>query len=151
MRKLITLTAIAALAASSVTAFADGTPSMKDTPAPAPTPAWDIAFGGYLASDYMFRGISQSAHWPSGSAYVEYRYNVVPTVQFYSGVAIESIDYPNRAASETDFYFGVRPTIDKLALDFGGWYYWYPGGHTYTGLDDSDEKLYQRRFCRPQC
>ena len=53
---------------------------------------------------------------------------------FIAESAIESIDYPNRAASETDFYFGVRPTFDKLALDFGGWYYWYPGGRTFNGL-----------------
>ena len=52
---------------------------------------------------------------------------------FIPAISIESIDYPNRAASETDFYFGVRPTFDKLALDFGGWYYWYPGGRTFNG------------------
>ena len=119
--------------ASSASAIADGTPSLKDKPVAAPTPDWDIAFGGYVASDYMFRGISQSAHWPSGSAYTELRYNIQPTIQLYSGISIESIDYPNRAASETDFYFGVRPTFDKLALDFGGWYYWYPGGRLFAG------------------
>jgi hypothetical protein len=134
MRKLTTLTALALLMASSASAIADGTPSLKDKPVAAPTPDWDIAFGGYVASDYMFRGISQSAHWPSGSAYTELRYNIQPTIQLYSGISIESIDYPNRAASETDFYFGVRPTFDKLALDFGGWYYWYPGGKTFNGL-----------------
>jgi hypothetical protein len=133
MRKLTTMTALALLIASSASAIADGTPSLKDKPVAAPTPDWDIAFGGYVASDYMFRGISQSAHWPSGSAYTELRYNVQPTVQLYSGISIESIDYPNRAASETDFYFGVRPTFDKFALDFGGWYYWYPGGRLFDG------------------
>src|SRR5271157_3325348 len=135
MRKLTTFTALALLMASSATAIADGTPSLKDKPAPVVTPDWDIAFGGSLASNYMFRGISQSGNLPSGSAYTELRYNVQPTLQLYSGISIESIDYPNRAASETDFYFGVRPTFDKLALDFGGWYYWYPGGRTFNGLD----------------
>ncbi len=135
MRKLTTLTALALLMASSASAIADGAPSLKDKPVAAPTPDWDIAFGGYVASDYMFRGISQSAHLPSGAAYTELRYNIQPTIQLYSGISIESIDYPNRAASETDFYFGVRPTFDKLALDFGGWYYWYPGGQTFNGLE----------------
>ena len=136
MRKLTTITAIALLMAGSAAAIADGMPSLKDKPvAAAPTPDWDIAFGGSLASNYMFRGISQSANWPSGAAYTEFRYNIQPTLQLYSGVSIESIDYPNRAASETDFYFGVRPTFDKLALDFGGWYYWYPGGRTFNGLN----------------
>ncbi len=43
----------------------------------------------------------------------------------------ESIDFPNNAAAEIDFYGGIRPTFDKLALDFGFWYYWYPGGNCY--------------------
>ena len=160
MRKLTTITAIALLMASSASAIADGTPSLKDQPVAAPAPAWDIAFGGNLASDYMFRGISQSANWPSGSAYAEFRYNIQPTIQLYSGISIESIDYPNRAASETDFYFGVRPTFDKLALDFGGWYYWYPGGRSLTAQLNrcsnrlsADRipkyKLHQRLFRRP--
>ncbi|MGO9474250.1 MAG: TorF family putative porin [Rhodomicrobium sp.] len=109
--------------------------SMKDT-APA-TPDWDIAFGGYMASDYIFRGITQSNHQPSVNAYSELRYNVNPTVQFYAGSAMESIDFPNRAAGEDDFYFGVRPTIDKLSLDFGGWFYWYPGGRLFDGTTDA--------------
>ena len=131
MRKLTTFTALALLMASPVSAIADGL-SLKDAPAPA-APAWDIAFGGGIASNYMFRGISQSANLPSGSAYTEFRYNINPTLQGYAGVAIESIDFPNRAASETDFYFGIRPTFDKLSLDIGGWYYWYPGGDLYNG------------------
>ena len=41
--------------------------------------------------------------------------------------------FPNRAAAEIDFYAGFRPTFDPLTLDFGGWYYWYPGGQCYNG------------------
>jgi uncharacterized protein (TIGR02001 family) len=114
-------------------AAADETGSMKDkTPAP-PSPNWDIAFGGYMASDYNFRGISQSNRWPSGSAYSELRYNPWPNLQLYYGNAIENVDYPNRAAGEVDSYGGIRPTFDKLTLDFGAWYYWYPGGRRYDG------------------
>jgi hypothetical protein len=134
MLKLTTFAAIAAIAAGSVAALADGAPSMKDKPAAAPaTPDFDIAFGGGIASDYVFRGISQSDRWPSGSAYTELRYNVTPTVQFYDAIAINSIDYPNRAAAEVDFYGGIRPTFDKLAFDFGYWFYWYPGGQLFDG------------------
>jgi len=108
--------------------------SLKDTPAAAPTPDWDIAFGSYAATDYIFRGISQSAREPSVSSYSELRYNLKPDLQLYFGSSGESIDFPNRAAAEVDFYAGVRPTFGKLALDFGGWYYWYPGGREYNGL-----------------
>ncbi len=123
------------LLASSVAAAADGTGGMKDQAAATPvSPNWDIAFGGYTASDYIFRGITQSAHWPTVSGYSELRYNPLKDVQLYAGSSTESIDYPNRAAAEVDFYGGVRPTFDKLALDFGFWYYWYPGGRLFDGL-----------------
>jgi hypothetical protein len=101
-------------------------------PPPAPTPTWDIAFGSALMTDYNFRGITQSAHRPSVAAYFEPRYNINSNLQLYAGVSGESIDFPNRAAAEIDFYGGIRPTFDKLALDAGFWYYYYPGGQCFN-------------------
>jgi hypothetical protein len=103
-------------------------------PAAAPTSPWDIAFGGALMTDYEFRGITQSAHKASVAAYSELRYNFNPNLQVYYGNAGESIDFPNHAAAEIDFYGGIRPTFGKLALDFGFWYYYYPGGINFNGL-----------------
>ncbi len=133
MRTPFKFAALALFLASSVTAAADGTGGMKDQAAAPANPDWDIAFGGYTESDYIFRGITQSAHWPSVGGYTEFRYNPVKDVQLYAGNSMESIDYPNQAAAEVDFYGGIRPTFDKLALDFGGWYYWYPGGREFPG------------------
>jgi len=82
-------------------------------------------------TDYNFRGISQSNHKPSTQAGFELRYNSTPSLQWYGGISGESINFPNNAAAEIDFYAGVRPTFDKLALDFGAWYYWYPGGQCF--------------------
>jgi hypothetical protein len=84
-------------------------------------------------SDYMWRGISQSEHRPSVAAYFEPRYNFNDSLQGYVGFSGESIDFPNRAAAEIDFYGGIRPTFGKAAFDFGGWYYYYPGGNCYSG------------------
>ncbi len=98
----------------------------------APSP-WDVAFGGALMNDYMFRGITQSAHKPSVAAYVEPRYNITKDLQLYAGISGESIDFPNRAAAEIDFYGGIRPTFDKFAFDLGVWYYYYPGGQQFNG------------------
>jgi uncharacterized protein (TIGR02001 family) len=132
--------AVIAFGLSVPTAFAaDLTMPVKAPPAAAPaaTSPWDIAFGGALMTDYEFRGITQSAHKPSAAAYSELRYNVNPTLQLYYGNSGESIDFPNHAAAEIDFYGGVRPTFDKLALDFGFWYYDYPGGITFNGLGNA--------------
>jgi uncharacterized protein Gcw-chp len=107
----------------------------KAPPAPPPPPPspWDVAITAALMTDYNFRGITQSAHRPSTQAGFELRYTVNPQWQYYAGISGESIDFPNRAAAEIDFYGGVRPTFDKLALDFGAWYYYYPGGQCFNG------------------
>ncbi len=104
----------------------------KAPPKPVVVSPWDIAFGAALMSDYNFRGITQSNHKPSVAAYFEPRYNINENLQLYAGVSGESISFPNRAAAEVDFYTGVRPTFGKLALDFGFWEYYYPGGQCFN-------------------
>ena len=99
---------------------------------------WDIAFGSAIMSDYNFRGITQSNHHPSVASYFEPRYNFKDSLQGYLGVSGESISFPNRAAAEIDFYGGIRPTFGKLALDFGAWYYWYPGGDCFNAAVPGD-------------
>ena len=108
---------------------------VKKAPEKAPEyPQWDAAFGAVLTSDYNFRGISQSNHKPAVIAYFEQRYNPWKDLQFYGGMGAASISFPNRAAAEVDFFAGVRPTFGALALDFGAWYYWYPGGQCFNNL-----------------
>ncbi len=111
-------------------------------PAAAVLTPWDIAFGSAVMSDYNFRGVTQSNHKPSVAAYVEPRYNFNDSLQGYAGISGESISFPNRAAAEIDFYAGIRPTFGKLALDFGFWEYYYPGGQCFhDGLADCGPTL----------
>jgi uncharacterized protein (TIGR02001 family) len=131
MRKLV-LSVVAAVALATPALSADRMVTKAAPPPPPPNP-WDVAFGGAFVSDYIFRGITQSNHKPSVWAYFEPRYNVNPYLQLYAGIAGESISFPNRAAAEIDGYAGIRPTFGPLALDFGGWYYWYPGGSCFNG------------------
>jgi uncharacterized protein (TIGR02001 family) len=130
MRKII-LSAVAAVALATPALAADMKVAAVAPVAP-PNP-WDVAFGGGITSDYIFRGITQSNHKPSVTAYFEPRYNVTKDLQYYVGIAGESISFPNRAAAEVDIYGGFRPTFGPLALDFGVWYYWYPGGQCFNG------------------
>jgi hypothetical protein len=137
--RLIGAAALLAVSASSaLAADLGGSGSYKDAPAAAPSSPWDYAFGGSIANDYVFRGISQSARSPSVSAYGELRYNINSTLQLYGALAGNSIDFPNRASSEIDFYGGIRPTLGKLSLDLGYWYYWYPSGQEYNGLGGAE-------------
>ena len=128
--KKFTLAAMAALAFSAAPAFAADMP-VKAVKAAEP-PAWDIAFGSAIASDYIWRGITQSNHNPSVAAYFEPRYALNKDTQLYAGIGGASISFPNRAAAEIDLYAGFRPTIGKFAFDFGVWYYWYPGGQCFN-------------------
>jgi hypothetical protein len=107
--------------------------AVKAPPAAAPPPSpWDVAISSALMTDYNFRGVTQSNHRPSTQAGFELRYNWNATLQSYAGISGESIDFPNRAAAEIDFYAGIRPTFDKLALDFGFWEYYYPDGQCFN-------------------
>ena len=129
--KKVVLSVVAAVAFAAPALAADLKMPLKAPPAPASP--WDFAFGDAIMTDYMFRGITQSAHRASVAAYFEPRYNFSDSLQGYLGLSSESIDFPNHAAAEVDFYGGIRPTFGKLALDFGGWYYYYPGGQCFSG------------------
>jgi hypothetical protein len=132
--KKFTMAAVAAFAlASGSASAADLVTKARPMVAPAP-PAWDLAFGSAVASDYIFRGVTQSNHQPSVAAYFEPRYNINKDHMLYVGIGGASISFPNRAAGEVDFYAGYRPTFDKFAFDFGVWYYWYPGGQCFSAI-----------------
>jgi hypothetical protein len=131
--KKVVLSVVGALAVMSTSAFAADMP-VKAVKAPVVTPsAWDLAFGSAIMNDYVFRGVTQSNHKGSVAAYFEPRYNINANWQLYAGLSGESISFANRAAAEIDFYGGVRPTFGPLALDFGYFYYYYPGGQCFGG------------------
>jgi hypothetical protein len=126
MKKLVLTAALLAMTAGS--SFAADMPLKAPAAAPAPFNPWDFAFGSAIMSDYIFRGITQSNHNPSVTAYFEPRYNVNKDLQLYIGTSAESISFANRAAAEVDIYGGIRPTFGAAAFDFGVWGYLYPGG-----------------------
>jgi hypothetical protein len=127
MKKLVLGATVVAMTGA---AFAADMPlKAVNAPAPAPFDPWDIAFGGAVMNDYLFRGVSQSNHNPSVAAYFEPRYNVTKDLQLYVGTSTESITFANRAAAEVDVYGGIRPTVGAFAFDVGVWGYLYPGGN----------------------
>jgi len=132
MKKVTLLATVLAMVAGSAMAADMPVKALKAPPPPAFDP-WDIAFGGAVMSDYIFRGVTQSNHQPSVAAYFEPRYNVTKDLQLYVGVSAESISFANRAAAEVDVYGGVRPTFGAFAFDIGVWGYLYPGGSCVDG------------------
>ena len=115
MKKLVLLATALAMVSGSALAADMPVKAVKAPPPPAFDP-WDIAFGGGITNDYIFRGITQSNHKPSVNAYFEPRYNVTKDFQLYVGVGGASISFPNRAAAEIDAYGGARPTVGHVRL-----------------------------------
>ncbi|SFL27545.1 conserved hypothetical protein [Bradyrhizobium sp. NFR13] len=130
MKKIVVASAAVLAMGMSAASAADLGAKMykKAPPVVAAFDPWDIAFGSSITNDYVFRGITQSNHKPSVTAYFEPRYNVTKDVQLYAGVSGSSISFTNRASMELDGYVGIRPTWGAAAFDFGFWYYGYPGG-----------------------
>jgi uncharacterized protein (TIGR02001 family) len=132
MKKMVLAAAVLAVTAGS--AFAADMPlKAVKAPPPAAFDPWDIAFGSAVMNDYIFRGITQSNHNASVTAYFEPRYNVTKDLQLYIGTSTESISFSNRAAAEVDIYGGIRPTFGAAAFDIGVWGYLYPGGTCFFG------------------
>jgi uncharacterized protein (TIGR02001 family) len=91
--------------------------------APAETKVVDFAFGLRAASDYNFRGISQSDRGFSPQGYGELQFfdNFL-----YAGVAGYGVDLPTKPLMELDLTAGIRPKFGPFTFDFGVIGYVYP-------------------------
>lgn len=147
--KKVVLSVVAALAVAASAAPASAADMAVKGPAAAPPPppiTLDIAVGGSVTSDYLFRGISQSNKGPSGGAYFEPDLTT-PIGTFYAGIAAWSIDWPinfgfTAPSAEVDFYGGWRNSWGPLSVDLGMIYYYYPsetaiaiGPNLFKGFD----------------
>ena len=105
-------------------------------PAPADerTFTYSLNIGG--ASDYVFRGVSQSSNDPVPQGGADAAYGIL-----YGGVWASGIDFDNAppANAEVDWYGGIKPTWSSpfgiVNFDFGGIYYSYPAADPFPGAD----------------
>lgn len=91
--------------------------------------AVDVSFNIGVATDYVFRGISQTDEDPQIFAGAD-----VTSGIFYGGVWASNVDFLDGTDFEFDVYAGVRPTLGPATLDLGVIYYGYtdaPGGADY--------------------
>ena len=127
MMKTTTLATALVLAATAVPALGADLLYKKAAPPPAPAPSmFDIALGTAIATDYNFRGISQSDRGPSVSGYFEPRFKIAPNFEIYAGIGGLSVKLPTDPTAEIDLYAGIRPTFGPVNFDFGVLYYYYP-------------------------
>jgi uncharacterized protein (TIGR02001 family) len=93
-------------------------------------PAVDVSFNLGVASDYVFRGVSQTDEGIQVFGGADVTSGIL-----YAGVWASNVDFLDTTDAEVDLYAGVRPTAGPVALDFGAIYYAYidePSGADYN-------------------
>lgn len=125
---------LAALAASALFAGSalSQTPAPAAAPAPAPTPDHTLSANVGLFSEYIFRGIAQTAGKPAVQGGFDYAHSS----GFYLGTWGSNISWLqdfgaySRQSLEWDFYGGYKknfPGSEDWSYDVGTLYYYYPG------------------------
>lgn len=82
---------------------------------------FDFSFNAGTASDYVFRGVSQTDENPQVFAGVD----TTLWGMGYAGAWISNVDFNNGADAEYDLYAGVKPQVGPFTLDLGVVYYGY--------------------------
>lgn len=120
-------------------AFADGMPkrgSIKSAePPPAPR-ACTLSANVGLTSDYVFRGISQTAE----GAAIQGGFDATCGL-FYAGVWSSALDFNDAAHLEIDLYAGIKPKTGPVTWDLGVIYYAYPNQNSLVELNMVELKV----------
>jgi hypothetical protein len=121
MKKLLLASAVSA-------AFAlPGVSIAQTAPAAAPTPEHSFTGNAMLATDYRFRGISQTFQLPAVQAGFDYAHSSGVYLGTWASNVSNNV-YANGAGLEWDFYGGYKFDVAKdTTADIGLLYYWYPG------------------------
>lgn len=110
------------LSAAVATALAAPTLVAAQTPAAAPPP---VTGNMTIASDYRFRGISQTYTGPAIQGGVDYAH----ASGLYLGnwnSNVSSVLFAGGSGIEMDFYGGWKKSFGDFGLDVGSIYYYYP-------------------------
>jgi uncharacterized protein (TIGR02001 family) len=101
-----------------------GVAMAQEAPAPEHTVAYNVA----LASEYRYRGLSQTRSDPALQGGADYTHT--PS-GFYAGTWLSTIKWTKDLGGdgnvEVDLYAGKRGQLSEaISYDVGGLYYWYP-------------------------
>lgn len=122
MRKTLIASALAAISAIPALAIAADAPPVT---------------GNFtIASDYRFRGISQTYKLPAVQGGIDYAHSSGAYVGTWMS-NVSSNSYPNGASLEWDMYAGFKTEVAKdTTVDVGVLYYYYPGAKYNTATRD---------------
>jgi uncharacterized protein (TIGR02001 family) len=89
-----------------------------------------IEFNVGAATDYVFRGVSNTDENPQVFGGAD-----VTAGLFYAGVWVSNVDYNDSTDAEIDIYAGFAPTVGAVSLDLGVLYYGYVDAPSGADLD----------------
>lgn len=108
----------ALIAAAGVLTLSAGAASAQD----APQKPFTLSYNVGVASDYVFRGVSQTQEDPQVFGGVD-----LAAGKFYAGTWASNVDFGDKTDAEIDLYAGYKPTLGAASLDLGVIYYGYAG------------------------
>ncbi len=82
--------------------------------------AQEVSFNIGVASDYVFRGVSQTDEGVQVFGGVDLTNDI-----FYAGAWVSNVDFGDGTDAEFDLYAGVKPVLGSVTFDFGLLYYGY--------------------------
>lgn len=96
----------------------------------------EVSFNVGAASDYMFRGFSQTDSKPQVYGGAD-----LGIGSFYAGVWVSNVDFGDSTDMEYDLYAGFKPTLGAVSLDVGILRYGYTNQSDGADLDFWEAKL----------
>jgi uncharacterized protein (TIGR02001 family) len=123
----------ALLAGSSLADGMNRKRALAEPPPPAPR-ACAFSANVALATEYVFRGVSQTAEGPAVQGGFD-----AACGMFYAGVWASNLDWGvNGTDIEMDWYAGFKPKTGPITWDLGIIYYSYPSStEAFTGFDNN--------------
>jgi uncharacterized protein (TIGR02001 family) len=76
-----------------------------------------------VASNYLFRGVTQTGDAAAVSGSVDYGHES----GIYAGTWMSNVDFGGKEDMEVDFYAGYGGEAGSMSYDISYLYYWYPG------------------------
>ncbi|MDA0962266.1 MAG: TorF family putative porin [Proteobacteria bacterium] len=99
-----------------------------------PVLAQEVSFNATASSDYVFRGVTQTAGDPALQLGAD-----ISAGDFYAGVWGSNVDFGDGTDVEMDIFAGYAPSLAGFDFDFGWIRYTYPGAPGASGDQDFDE------------
>jgi len=131
--KFTKLSLVAALAVSSVFAGGDIVPAEPVVVEAAPESAFEVSANLAITSNYVWRGMTQTANSPAVQGGIDLGYN-----GFYLGTWGSNVEFGDTNNNlEADLYAGYKTSFSGVEIDLGYILYAYPNDHDALNFDEA--------------